>query len=54
MYCMTTSLAEGGEGLGTLGMPPSMVKKYCDEAGSSNVRKLPLDNSFNILYEVKP
>lgn len=54
MYCMTTSLAEGGEGLGTLGMPPSMVKKYCDEAGFSNVRKLPLDNSFNILYEVKP
>jgi hypothetical protein len=54
MYCMTTSLAEGGEGLGTLGMPPSIVKKYCDEAGFSDVRKLPLDNPFNILYEVKP
>ena len=44
MYCMTTSLAEGGEGLGTLGMPPSIVKKYCDETGFGNVRKLPLDN----------
>jgi 2-polyprenyl-3-methyl-5-hydroxy-6-metoxy-1,4-benzoquinol methylase len=54
MYCMTTSLAEGGEGVGTLGIPPSIVKKYCDETGFSNVRKLPLDNPFNILYEVKP
>ena len=54
MYCMTTSLAEGGEGLGTLGMPPSKVNEYCNGAGFNNVRKLPLDNPFNILYEVKP
>jgi len=51
---MTTSLAEGGEGLGTLGMPPSKVNEYCNGAGFNNVRKLPLDNPFNILYEVKP
>ncbi|HKG87803.1 MAG TPA: hypothetical protein VKA95_05710 [Nitrososphaeraceae archaeon] len=53
-YCMTTSLAEGGQGLGSLGMPPSKVKEYCNEAGCTQMRKLPLDNPFNILYEVKP
>jgi ubiquinone/menaquinone biosynthesis C-methylase UbiE len=46
MYCMTTSLAEGGQGLGTLGMPPSKVKEYCNVAGFTHVRKLPLDNPF--------
>ena len=54
MYCITTSLAEGGQGLGTLGMPPSKVKEYCNEAGFTYVRKLPIDNLFNILYEVRP
>lgn len=54
VYCMTTSLAEGGEGLGTLGMPPSRVKEYCIKAGFRHVRMLPLDNPFNVLYEVKP
>ena len=53
MYCMTTSLAEGGQGLGTLGMPPSKVKEYCNVAGFTHVRKLPLDNPFNLLYEVR-
>lgn len=53
LYCMTTSLANGGAGLGTLGMPEARVREYCAEAGFSEVRRLPLDNPFNILYEVK-
>ncbi|MDQ4073014.1 MAG: class I SAM-dependent methyltransferase [Thermoproteota archaeon] len=53
VYCMTTSLANNGLGLGALGMPPSRVKKYCSDAGFSHVRKLPVDNPFNVLYEVK-
>lgn len=53
VYCMTTSLAENGLGLGTLGMPPSKVKEYCNKAGFDYVRKLPVDNPFNVLYEVK-
>jgi len=53
-YCMTTSLAGGGEGLGTLGLPESKVQELCAEAGFSNVRKLPLENPFNNIYEVTP
>lgn len=53
VYCMTTSLAEKGLGLGTLGMSPSKVKEYCNKVGFSHVRKLPVDNPFNVLYQVK-
>jgi 2-polyprenyl-3-methyl-5-hydroxy-6-metoxy-1,4-benzoquinol methylase len=53
IYCMTTSLAENGLGLGTLGMSPSNVKEYCNKVGFNHVRKLPVDNPFNVLYEVK-
>jgi len=54
LYCMTTSLAGGGEGLGTLGLPESKVQELCAEAGFSTVRKLPLENPFNNIYEVTP
>ncbi|MBI2886272.1 MAG: class I SAM-dependent methyltransferase, partial [Chloroflexi bacterium] len=54
LYCMTTSLAGKGEGLGTLGLPPSRVRELCAEAGFSKVNQLPLENPFNILYEVRP
>ena len=54
MYCMTTSLAEQGEALGTVGLPPATVRDLCAEAGFSAVNQLPLENPFNILYEIKP
>jgi SAM-dependent methyltransferase len=54
MYCMTTSLAHGGEGLGTAGLPESKVNEYCRQAGFGTVRHLPVDSDFNILYEIKP
>ena len=54
MYCMTSSLANGGEGLGTLGLPPAKVRELCTEAGFSSVNQLPLENPFNILYAIKP
>ena len=53
LYCMTTSLAAGGEGLGTMGMPEAKVRELCTEAGFDAVRRLPLENPFNTLYEVK-
>jgi 2-polyprenyl-3-methyl-5-hydroxy-6-metoxy-1,4-benzoquinol methylase len=53
LYCMTTSLAHGGEGLGTCGFHPELVNEYCKEAGFSAVRQLPLDNPFNNVYEVR-
>lgn len=52
LYCMTTSLAEGGEGLGTTGIPEPKMRELCAEAGFSNVRRVPMENPFNILYEV--
>jgi 2-polyprenyl-3-methyl-5-hydroxy-6-metoxy-1,4-benzoquinol methylase len=54
LYCMTTSLAHGGEGLGTLGLPEPRVRELSALAGFGSVRRLPLENPFNILYEIRP
>lgn len=53
-YCMTTSLAGGGEGLGTLGLPEAKLRELCTEAGFSSLHRVPLENPFNTLYEAKP
>ena len=54
LYCMTTSLAHDGEGLGTTGIPESKMRELCAEAGFSHVRRVPMENPFNILYEITP
>ncbi|CAA9533626.1 MAG: hypothetical protein AVDCRST_MAG49-78 [uncultured Thermomicrobiales bacterium] len=54
LYCMTTSLAAGGAGLGTLGLPESRLRALCAEAGFGEVRRVPMDNLFNSLYEICP
>ncbi len=54
LYCTPTSLANGGEGLGTMGLPESKVREFCAQAGFSSVSRVPTYNPFNILYEVKP
>ncbi len=54
LYCMTTSLAGGGAGLGTVGFHEPKVRELCTEAGFSGVRRVPLENPFNNLYEVRP
>jgi len=51
---MTTSLANNGAGLGTLGFHEGKVRELCEKAGFSGVRRVPLDNPFNNLYEAKP
>ena len=53
-YCLTTSLAHGGAGLGTNGLPEARVRELCLEAGFARVRRLPVESPFNALYEVKP
>lgn len=50
MYCMTTSLAAGGEGLGTAGLPESKFREIASQAGFKSVERLPLDNPFNNVY----
>ena len=52
LYCMTTSLAEGGEGLGTLGLPEPVLCDLAAKAGFAQVRHVEMDNPFNSLYEL--
>ncbi|MBA2326046.1 MAG: methyltransferase domain-containing protein [Actinobacteria bacterium] len=54
LYCMTTSLANGGEGLGTVGLHPPKLEELATEAGFSSMQIAPLENPFNNLYELKP
>ena len=49
---MTTSLAEGGEGLGTLGLPEPVLRQMPVKAGFAQVRHVETDNPFNRLYEL--
>lgn len=52
LFCMTTSLAEGGAGLGTCGFNEHTARRLCAEAGFGAVRRVEMDNPFNILYEI--
>jgi SAM-dependent methyltransferase len=54
LYCMTTSLAWGGMGLGTLGFHERNAHEMCAEVGFGSVRRVPLENPFNNLYEITP
>jgi 2-polyprenyl-3-methyl-5-hydroxy-6-metoxy-1,4-benzoquinol methylase len=53
-YCMTVSLAEGGEGLGTLGLHEARLSELASAAGFSDVRRVPIEDPFNNLYELTP
>lgn len=49
-YCMTTSLALGGQGLGTCGMPESRVRAMTERAGFTQCRTLPFEHPLNKVY----
>jgi hypothetical protein len=51
---MTTSLAHGGAGLGTLGLPESRLRDLTLDAGFGSLRRVPLDNPVNTLFEIRP
>jgi 2-polyprenyl-3-methyl-5-hydroxy-6-metoxy-1,4-benzoquinol methylase len=53
-YCMTTSLASGGAGLGARGMPEAVVRSLCTEAGFSAVARSTAEDPFNVLYDITP
>jgi 2-polyprenyl-3-methyl-5-hydroxy-6-metoxy-1,4-benzoquinol methylase len=50
LYCMTTSLAHGGAGLGTLGLPEARLRELAAKAGYAAVERVEIDNPFNALY----
>ena len=52
LYCMTSSLAQDGEGLGTLGLPESKLRLMAGKAGFGQIRRVEMDNPFNTLYEL--
>lgn len=54
LYCLTSSLAHGGAGLGTLGLTKSKLRELCAEAGFSTVRKVTPPDAIHAVYEVKP
>ncbi len=54
LYCMTTSLAEHGEGLGTLGLPEAKMRELAAEAGFGDVKRFPTEVPFKALYEMTP
>ena len=51
-YCMTTSLASGGAGLGTLGLHEHRLQEYAAVAGFRIVRRA-FQDPFNNLYELR-
>jgi SAM-dependent methyltransferase len=53
LYCMTTSLAEGGAGIGTC-MGPHKAEELATEAGFSSFHRLPIEDPFTAVYEVRP
>lgn len=55
MSCMSSAMsAEGGAGLGTLGLPESKARDMAEEAGFTRFRRLDIEHSLNAFYEVRP
>ena len=52
LYCMTTSLAHGGAGIGAC-MGEDKARELAYAAGFAHFRKLPIEDPFSVLYELK-
>src|SRR5689334_6923196 len=53
LYCMTTSLAHDGAGIGTA-MGEPKARELAAQAGFREFRRLPIDDPFSLLYELRP
>ncbi|MGH7916000.1 MAG: methyltransferase domain-containing protein [Candidatus Binataceae bacterium] len=53
LYCMTTSLAHGGAGIGSL-MGEAKARELARAAGFSQFTRLPIKDDFAVLYELRP
>jgi hypothetical protein len=53
LYCMTTSLAHGGAGIGAA-MGEPKARELAQKAGFSRFTKLPVNDDFAVLYELRP
>lgn len=52
LFCLTTSLAANGAGLGSAGLPESKVRELCGRAGFATVRRLPVVDAFSAFYAI--
>ncbi|MFI5004632.1 MAG: hypothetical protein ACHQE6_06420 [Solirubrobacterales bacterium] len=52
LYRMTTSLVHGGAGIGAC-MGEEKARELAYAAGFRHFRKLPIENPFSVLYELK-
>lgn len=52
-YCMTTSLAMNGQGLGTCGLPEDRIREMAGRAGFPEVAVLPFEHPFNKVYAAR-
>ncbi len=53
LYCMTTSLAHHGAGIGAV-MGEPKARELAGKAGFAQFRKLPIEDPFSVLYELRP
>ncbi len=52
-YCLTVSLAQAGVGLGTC-MGEARARELAAEAGFSSFRRLPIEDGWNALFDLRP
>jgi hypothetical protein len=52
-FCMTTSMWQGGEGLGTVGLSEMVLRDMSQKAGFSKVNKLDIQHPLNSLYLIE-
>jgi len=52
LYCMTTSLAHGGAGIGAC-MGEAKARELVEAAGFTQFRRLPIEDLFSALYEIR-
>jgi SAM-dependent methyltransferase len=52
-FCMTTSMWQGGQGLGTAGLPETVLRELSQKAGFSKVSKLDIHHPLNSLYLIE-
>lgn len=52
LYCMTTSLAHGGAGIG-VAMGEPKARELANSAGFSRFTRLPISDDFAVLYELR-
>jgi len=55
LTCLSSALSEpGGLGLGTLGLPPEVARRMCEEAGFTRFARAEIEHPINAFYEVRP